>query len=402
MRKNLGIWLSVLLVLVIVLSMALLQGCAKPKQAAVDYEALAEKLVNQCVGIKEGECVLITGGVRDLELLENIAVHVRKAGAFPLVTVGTDRMDRKMVADIPEKWDSQAPVFGEKLFGLVTATIYVDYRQKMDLFADIPAKRLETRSQATAPIQSLFEKRRIRSVNLGNALYPTADLAKRFGVPLDTLSKLFWDGVNVDYSKLHAACEAVKTALAQGKEVKVTNANGTDFTFGIKGRTVLFSDGIIPPEDPKKKGGTLPAVWLPAGEVMTTAVPGTAKGKVVVNTNFYQGKEIRGLVLTFDNGKLLSMTAESGVEPLLERYNAAQAGKELFAGIDIGTNPNVRVPAGSRMVAYMPAGMVNLAIGGNTYIGGENTVNFGLDFFVPGSTVTVDGKVLVENGEMKI
>ncbi len=176
----------------------LVQGCAKPKpKVAVDYEALAERLVNQCAGIKQGDCVLISGGVKDLELLEDLAVHVRKAGAFPMVTIRSDRMDRRLVADVPEKWDSQRPVFDEKLLGLLTAEIYVEYRERMDLFADIPAKRFETRSQANTSVFDVYVQRRIREVNLGNALYPTADRANLYGVPIDTLSKLFWSGVNL-------------------------------------------------------------------------------------------------------------------------------------------------------------------------------------------------------------
>ena len=42
------------------------------KAAPTDLEALANRLVTQVAGVKEGEIVFINGGVRDLELLENI------------------------------------------------------------------------------------------------------------------------------------------------------------------------------------------------------------------------------------------------------------------------------------------------------------------------------------------
>jgi leucyl aminopeptidase (aminopeptidase T) len=386
---------------VIILSVLLLNGCTKTQpKVVVDYEALADKLVNQCAQIREGDCVLVTGGVRDMELLENVAVHVRKVGAFPLVTVGSDRMIRKMHVEVPEKWDAQTSVVEEKLNHILTATISVEFREKSDLLADIPAKRLENRNQAYAPIIDSFIQKRIRGVNLGNGLYPTADLAKQFGMPLETLSKIFWDGVNVDYTKLKTICDAVQAALAMGQEIRITHANGTDLIFGIKGRIVFSSDGIIPPDDPKKK--TPPAVWLPAGEVITTPIPGTAKGKVVIERNFYQGKEIKGMSLTFDGGKVVSMYGGTGGEKLLERYQSMGAGKELFGFVDIGTNPNVQIPAGSRMAAYMPSGAITIGIGRNDYYGGENTGSFGVDFFLPGYSLAVDGKILVENGVLKI
>ncbi|MGE5447968.1 MAG: hypothetical protein ACM3PR_06370, partial [Bacteroidales bacterium] len=72
------------------------------KGKSSDTEALAQKLVNQCAHIKEGEFVMISGGVRDLQLLEDIAVNVRKLGAFPLVSIESDRMTRRMYTEVPE------------------------------------------------------------------------------------------------------------------------------------------------------------------------------------------------------------------------------------------------------------------------------------------------------------
>ena len=57
------------------------------KSTAIDYEALAQKLVNQCGNIHEGEIVLVSGGVNDLELLENI--KLKNCVYFPGVTVAT-------------------------------------------------------------------------------------------------------------------------------------------------------------------------------------------------------------------------------------------------------------------------------------------------------------------------
>ena len=114
-----------------------------------------------------------------------------------------------------------------------------------------------------------------------------------------------------------------------------------------------------------------------------------------------RGREILGLTLTFKAGKLTSMTAKSGLEPLQALYDASGPGKELFGFIDIGINPNVRLLPDSRLVAFMPAGMVTVGVGGNTWAGGENEAPFALNGFLPGSTFKVDGQVLVEGGALK-
>ncbi|MCX6261375.1 MAG: aminopeptidase [Bacteroidia bacterium] len=370
------------------------------KSKTVDYEALAQKLVNQCAKIHEGEIVFINGGAREIELLEDIAINVRKLGAFPLVTIGSDRMTRRMYTEVPVKYDSQIPELSLKLLSFVTAIISVDYSETTGLLADIPPERFITIGKTSAPVNELLVNRNVKGVTLGNGLYPTEAQAKQFGLTQKELSDIFWNGVNVDYPKLEATGKAVKTILSGGKEVQITNANGTDIKMRIENRQVLVSDGSLSDED-LQRGYAASQVYLPAGEVFLAPVSGTAEGKVVVDRLFYQDKEITGLTLTFQKGKLTSMTAKSGIEPFKAIYDAAESGKEEFAYIDLGINPDVHIKSNSKLVAWMPAGMITVGIGNNIWAGGGNKNPFGYSFFLPGSTIKVDGKILVENGILK-
>ena len=369
------------------------------KSKAVDYEALAQKLVNQCAAVKEGEVVLITGGVKDIELLEDIAVNVSKVGAYPMISVGSDRLTRKMFTEVPEKYDSRLPLLDLKLLDFTNVVISVSYGEDPGLLADISPERLAAINQAGAPVNDLAVKRNIRQVSLGNGLYPTEALAKQFGMTKIELSEIFWNGVNTDYSNLEAKGKALKELLKAGKEVQITNANGTDLKVRIENRPVFVSDGKISAED--LTGGLAGMqVYLPAGEVFVTPVPGTAEGIVVVDQDFYQGKLIEGIKLTFKAGKLISMTAKSGLEPLKAMYDAAGPGKEEFSFIDIGINPDVKVKPGSMLLSWIPSGMMTIGIGNNIWAGGENKTPYAYNFFMPGSTVKVDGKILVDNGEL--
>ena len=367
------------------------------KGKPVDFEALAQKIVNQCAVVKEGEVVLIIGGVKDIELLENIAVNVSKVGAFPLITVGSDRLTRRIFTEVPEKYDTQFPLLNMKLLDFTNVVISVSYGEDPGLLADISPERLATISNTSVQVNDLAVKRNVRQVSLGNGLYPTDALAKQFGLTKAELSDIFWKGVNTDYSKLVATGEAVKAVLKAGKEVQITNSNGTDFKVRIENRPVFTSDGITSAED--LKGGLAGMqVYLPAGEVFVTPVPGTAEGTVVVDRDFYQGKLVEAITLTFKAGKLISMTAKSGLEPLKAMYDAAGPGKEEFSFIDIGINPDVKVKPGSMLLSWIPSGMLTIGIGNNIWAGGENKNPYGYNFFMPGSTVKVDGKILVENG----
>jgi aminopeptidase len=369
--------------------------------ANADLEKVAAELVNNCAGISEGDIVMVSGGVKDMELLENIAVNVRKKGAFPLLTVNSDRLTRKMFTEVPEKYDSQAPKLGMHMVKFITAQIEVSAGETSDLLSDIPPERFKTRSDANRELRDYVEKNPIKMVALGNGMYPTKANADEFGISLEQLTEIFWSGVNVDYEKLSATGKKLESQLAKGNELEITNKNGTSLKVKVQGSQTFCSDGIIGEED-IKKGSAGYSVYLPAGEVYLAPVAGTANGKVVVDNYTIMGKPVEGLVMEFKNGKLVSMDAKTNLDLLKKYYKTDEKGMDEFSVIDFGINPNVVIPEGSKLLTWMPAGMVTVGVGNNIWAGGSNDASTGFSFFIPGSTVKLDGKTLVDNGNLKL
>jgi len=373
------------------------------KTAPTELEQLAQRLVTQSAAVKEGEIVYITGRPQDAELLENIAVNARKLGAFPIVEYSSDRLAKRLFFDVPEKYDAQADKIGAELAKIVDVNISLANNTTQDLLEGADPKRTATRGKANEPIVQAFLKNNVRNVEVGNDLYPTPWRAERYGMTEDALASAFWNGVSIDYSELQAHGEQVKTVLAAGNEVHITNPNGTDLKVRVQGRPVLVSDGIISAED-IKQGGAAVSVYLPAGEVFTTPVPGTAEGKVVNTRTYFRGKQVDNLTLTFAGGKTTAMTGSGpGYAGLKAEYDAVDdARKDLFAFVDLGINPKVTLPANSTVGTWVPAGAVTVGTGVNTWAGGDNSVPYGLTMYLPGSTVMLDGKAIVENGVLKL
>ena len=363
-----------------------------------DHRSVAEKVVTQNAGVKQGDLVLIFGSDEDLPLLEDIVVEVRKQGASPLVTVGTNRLTRRLYDEVPAKYDSQTPGVMSKLAGVVDVIIITEAGEGRTLQGVAP-ERIAAQGKAFAPVSELMRKRGVRTVALGNGLYPSAERAEQFGISRDALADMMYGGVDADYEALQSFGQQVRKALAAGKELRITNPNGTDFRVGIAGRPITVNDGIISAED-RKKGGAATSVWLPAGEVYLTPVPGTGEGTVVADRFFFQGKPIEALRLVLQRGKLTSMTAKGGLEPLQAAYDAAGPGKDLLGAIDIGINPGIKSPERSPVHVWGKAGAVTVVVGGNTWAGGDNQVSFSIDAYSPGSTLTVDGKPLVQDGRL--
>lgn len=367
-----------------------------------DFNQLAERLVANAA-VQEGNVVLITGRMQDAALMEDIAVASRKVGAFPMIEYSSDDLAKRMFFDVPAKYDTQTDAWGQKLAGVVDVIISLGNGTSENLFEGADPKRMAARGKANAGLAAMFMKEGVRNVDLGNNLYPTAWRAERYGMSQDELSKMFWSGVNLDYGDLQKRGGEVKAALATGDELKITHPNGTDLTVKVKGRPVLVSDGIISAED-MKAGGPSNSVFLPAGEVYTTPVAGTANGKLVNTRSYYRGKTIDNLTMEFKDGKMTSMTGTGpGFADLKAEYDAvSDPRKDEFSFVDFGINPNIKLPAKSTIGNWVPAGTVTVGTGVNTWAGGSNDVPYGQSVFLPGATVTLDGKAIIEGGNLKI
>ena len=368
--------------------------------APADPQALATRIVTQNLHLREGDRVFISGSVRDAALMEELAVQAAAVGADPLIAISSDRLGRLMYDRVPAKYDTVQSMLGRSLINVVDAVIELETNQNPNYLEGVPPARMAARAKANAPLNLLAIKRGVRSVYLGNDMYPTAARAQLYGMRQADLARMFWSGIDVDSRQLQATAARVQGIFARGKEVHITNPNGTDLTASIAGRPVFVSDGVISADD-EKRGGIALNVYLPAGEVYVAAVPGTAHGTIVADRLHFEGKVVEGLRVTVEKGQVTGMTAKSGLEPLKAAFDAASSGKDLFGSIDVGINPAVTIPQGSHLLNWVPAGMVTLSVGNDVWSGGSNNSPFGLQMFIPGSTLTVDGAPLVKDGSLQ-
>jgi aminopeptidase len=369
--------------------------------AVPNVKETANKLVTEVAGVKEKDLVVVRGDVRDISLVEELALAAMKRGGQVLQVVEREQFGPRYYTEVPEQYDAQTPAFDLKLAEMATVLIAVEGTEFPAQYNQVSPARIAARGKASRPVQDTLLKRSVRQVNLGNGLFPTAATAKRYGMTKAALEKLFWAGINVDYAKLSATGEAVKAALA-GKEMQVTDSNGTDLKLKIEARPVFVSDGVISADD-VKKGGAAVQTWLPAGEVYLVPVAASATGKVVFDRVPFEDGEIKGLTMTFAAGKVTAVEAKPSKawDRWKALYDAAPAGKENFAVVDLGINTAVTVPKGSKLLSYVPAGMVTVGIGDDTWAGGTNAVPFGMYGHLQAATVTVDGKTIVDKGTLK-
>lgn len=384
---------------------ALLALPAQEPQAAekVDRKAVAERIVGQCAGVREGDLVLVTGDVRDLDLVEALSLAAVRRGASPLQVVEREATGLRYFTEVSDRYDATRAAFLLKLVELPTVVLRVESVADPALFKDVPASRLAEVSRAFRPAGTTLLSRNVRQVNIGNGLHPTAATAKQLGLSQAELATIFWGALATDPQLIQANGAKVKAALAGARELRVSHPNGTDLRMVVEGRQPILSLGVITPEQ-AAAGGAAAILYLPAGEALLAPVPGSAEGTVVFDRVLTGAGTIEKLTWRFQGGRLVGFDARpsAAFSWWKETYQAAPEGKDNFGGIDIGLHPGVKGTARGPLLNYIPSGMVTLFIGDDQQAGGSVTSPFLAGGFLPGATVTVDGKALVEGGVLKV
>lgn len=350
--------------------------------------------------VKTGDKVLVSGSVRDAPLLEDIAVEVMRVGAHPLITIWSDRLTRRSYDDVPATYDNVTSPIGKIFVDNFDVQIALDVGEAEGLLAGVPVTRTSARAKANEPNNQAYYGRNVRFVNLGNGLYPTATVSRRLGVPQSTMASAFWKAASVSPASLRTTAESLRRTIENGKVVTITAPNGTNVSFALSADRAVISDGALTAEQ-VKRGSAAAATWLPAGELLIPAVDGSANGKIVLDKVLWDGQVIRGLTLTFKNGVLDAMTAANDMRRLRAQYDAATGTKDRFQGVDIGVNPQMKLPVGSGRIVWGAPGSVVVGFGDNRGLGGANVSDFGAMGQLGNATVKVDGKPIISNGRLQ-
>jgi aminopeptidase len=381
------------------LSAAALLARLAPAQQP-NYDELAKRIIKTSATIKPSDVVVISGGKHNLALMEALAIEANKAGGMSTMFISTDKVDRSFNVDVPEKYLEQEPrFFGE---WLKQVDVYIGLPSDEDrkaVIAGVAAGRFAKAAKAGQIIDDmLMNTPRLRGVFIG---YPTKEEAAAHRMDFTAFSKMHWDAVNADYNQISARGKALQKALQGAKSVRITSPGGTDITFSIGDRTVFVDDGVMTPEKAKSKMLLGRIASLPGGNVFVAPIETSANGKVVVPKMNCRYDPMNGVSFEFKGGKLQNFKATQNGGCFVETMAPYPGPKDMFAQFSIGLNPAMKVV--EQGGAYWPgaaAGLVRIGIGSNEMLGGANKTPGGFGFPLVSSTVTVDGKVVVKDGQL--
>jgi len=367
-----------------------------------DTASVARRIVHDVLAVQPDETIQVNTDLSNPALVEELAVAIRKAGAFPHIVYGTTRMNRRILEETPETHLSRTPEYQIKMLRVVDAMINLPGLDGPQAFASLPEHRLALVRKAAAPVAERFQSSRTRSVSLGNNGVPSKSMAEFYGAPLKTLEDGFWKGIDVAPAELRARGEKVREILDGARTVRLSAANGTSLEMKLVGRPVVLNAGDLSSDTDAAVEREARQVWLPAGEAYTSPLETSANGILRIDSANYRGIKIQDLRLMFRDGRVVDIDAQKGAEALREALDLSGGDKDRIAVIDVGLNPNSRLIPGSTYRSYEMAGLVTVGIGGVTWAPTENRSDFAATFFLPGATLEADGRLIVKDGKLQI
>jgi aminopeptidase len=354
--------------------------------------AVAAKVVRECAGIKPGENIYIEGRADSIAYLEMVALECELAGARPMVVAVSDEHRRARLLELSTgQLSSMSRCWVEAVKAAdMVFTIRLEDGQP-ELFRDIPDDKFGASLAGRKHLCDWIYDGTRRWI--GTDL-PTPEQARAFNLDWDVYSAMFWRAMDVDYRALKARAEAVAAVLRGRREVRITSPAGTDVTMRIDGRPLDLDIGVVTDEAKLSN--------LPAGEVALAPLEDQAEGTVVFDLGFWNGVRIEELETRFEHGVCRPIGARMGFEMFVGVLQNASGPANVIGELGIGLNPAVGEPCGYMLTDEKILGTIHIAVGDNRMLGGVNDSSLHWDLLVMAPTVTVDGVVLLDRGELRV
>jgi leucyl aminopeptidase (aminopeptidase T) len=219
--------------------------------------------------------------------------------------------------------------------------------------------------------------------------------ATRRGIRMATMpgitEEVFRRAVDVDYGELKRAGEWLAAQLSAASVCRVTAPGGTDLRVELEGRSGISDDGDL----------TAVGAFgnLPAGEAFIAPVETSGEGTIVFDGALGgYGLLEEPVPVVLSGGRLVDASGAVG-EWLAATLDAGGEHGRSLAELGIGTNPAARM-TGNILEDEKALGTIHLAFGTSVGIGGVNRSSVHIDGLVLRPTVELDGRVLLEDGNL--
>jgi len=312
-----------------------------------ELEQAVRAVVRDCLGVSEGEEVLVVCNPATQSLGERMRDEAAEIGADAVVAVISERESH---AAEPPRTVAEAMAAADVVLGPTVQSLSHTAARKRA-------------SEAGARIATLP------------------------GVTEEMLARV----MSADMGELRRRGRAVADALDKAAEAHVTCPNGSDLKLDLEGRTAIPDAGEL---TGRGAFGNLPCgegFIPPAGGWGTLMIDGSMAGVGLVD---------EPVALVVEDGHMTSARGGQGMAFMELLMEHGEDGTNV-AELGIGTNEKAKV-TGNILEDEKILGTAHVAFGASAAIGGKVQVPVHLDAVVMKPTVELDGEAIVRDGELLV
>ncbi len=318
-------------------------------ERGIDVDRFAALLCDWCLRVAPGEQVLVSSTPLAEPLLDAVHAAILDRDAWPVMEMASPAWAAGFYAHARERHlDGHAPLELQRARSL-DARLGINAPADVAALAGVAPELIARVSRARRPVTAELNARR-----WCGTLWPTPALAQLSGMAPDDYAAFVTRALFLDradpiaaWRELSDRQQRLVERLTPVRSVRI-EAEGTDLTLEVGGRTWINSDG--------RRN-------MPSGEVFTGPHERSANGTIrfTVPTG-PRGVRVSGVQLTFRDGEVVAAEAEHGGD-YLRAALATDEGARRLGELGIGTNPGIDVPTGLILLDEKMAGTVHLALG---------------------------------------
>ncbi len=359
---------------------------------------IAEILVRYSLNVQPGENVIIRSTPLAEPLIKAAYREILRAGGHPLLEITFSDMDEIFFKEASEDQLRYISPLRRWVVENMDAVLTIMASSNTKALSNVDPARVAMHRQAMEPLSTRFLERAAEgSLKWTLTLFPTPAYAQDADMSLAEFTEFVFNASLPDpadpigyWRRVSEYQARVVDWLSQKDEIHVV-APGTDLRLRVKGRTWISADGRHN---------------FPDGEVFTAPIEDSVEGHITFSyPAVYQGREVEGVQLWFEKGKVVKASARKGEAFLLKMLDTDEGARRVgeFA---IGLNPGIQTFTRNILFDEKIKGTVHMALG-KAYpeCGGTNQSAIHWDMVCDlrqGGKIYADGELFYENGDFVV
>ncbi len=366
---------------------------------------LARILVTYSTRVEPGDRVAILTQPAAMPMVEEVYRQVLAAGGYPYVLLGglrsrveTEHLEYLLLTQGNDDQIQHVHQFEKMVREEFEVMIVLDSQTNTRGLSNVDPDRQRLRARAHTDMARSFHQRGASGeLHWVVTAFPTEAYAQEAEMSLREFEDYVYSTTYADtpdpigaWRAIHDEQQRLVDWLRGKKRVQVKGPN-IDLELSIEGRTFINSDGTRN---------------MPCGEIFTGPVEDSANGWVRFSyPAIRQAREVAGVELSFENGRVVKATAAKNEAFLLSTLDTDQ-GSRYLGEFAIGTNRRINRFIKNLLFDEKIGGTIHMALGASyPETGAKNESAIHWDMICDmrdGGQILVDGELFYESGQFKI